>query len=153
MQKLKPFLWFDGNAEEAVNFYTATFSGGKILHVNRYGTDNSDAPGPVITMSFEIEGVEFMALNGGPHYTFSSAISFMISCKYQPEIDRLWDALATGGEPLQCGWIKDRFGVTWQIIPTVLSELLSDPDPEKAGRVMQKMMSMVKLDIEGLQTA
>lgn len=146
MQKITTFLWFDGNAEEAMNHYTAIFSNSRILSLHRIG-------GQVLTGTFEIEGQQFMALNGGPKYKFTEAISLFVSCETQDEVDALWTKLCAGGAPGRCGWLKDKFGVSWQIIPTALGRLMSDPDPAKAQRVMQAMLQMDKLDIAALQQA
>jgi predicted 3-demethylubiquinone-9 3-methyltransferase (glyoxalase superfamily) len=153
MQKITPFLWFDSNAEEAMNFYTAIFKNSKIGQVRRYGEAGPGPKGSVMTATFQIEGQEFMALNGGPHYKFTPAISFFVSCETQKEVDELWEKLSAGGEAMQCGWLKDKFGVAWQIIPKALGELLGDKDPKKSQRVMKAMMGMVKIDVEGLKTA
>lgn len=148
MPKVTPFLWFDGQAEEAMQFYVSLFDDAKVIHVTRQGDD-----GPMQWVNFEVGGQEFMGLNGGPQYKFSPATSFFVSCDTQAEIDRLWDRLADGGTPNQCGWIDDRFGVTWQVVPASLGTLLGDPDPERASRVMQAMLGMVKMDIAGLEAA
>ena len=152
-QNITPFIWFDNQAEEAMNFYVSIFKDSKVLDVSRYGEAGPGEPGSVMVANFQIEGQEFSAINGGPHFKLTPAISFMVSCETQEEVDKLWDALLEGGEAMQCGWVTDRFGVTWQIIPRILSQLLQDPDPEKSGRVMKAMMEMVKLDISGLQKA
>ncbi|TMV52242.1 VOC family protein [Paenibacillus mesophilus] len=146
MQKISPFLWFDGNAEEAINFYISIFKNSKIESLVRHGDT-------VMSGTFRIEGQQFMALNGGPHFSFSPAISFFVSCETQQEVDELWEKLSEGGEKQRCGWLKDKFGVSWQIIPTALGQLMHDKDPEKAGRVMQAMMQMDKIDIEALRKA
>ncbi len=146
-QKITPFLWFDGQAQEAMNFYTSIFRNSRKGNVSRYGD------GTILSATFWLEGLEFSALNGGPHYKFSPATSFFVHCKDQEEVDEYWDKLLDGGEALQCGWITDKFGVTWQIIPDALGRLLGDPNREKAGRVMQAMMKMVKIDVEGLERA
>ncbi|HXI20791.1 MAG TPA: VOC family protein [Gemmatimonadales bacterium] len=149
MSPITPFLWFDGRAEEAMQFYTAIFPNSRILSLSRAG-----AAGPVISGTFELAGRPFMALNGGPTYQFTPAISLFVSCRTQAEIDDYWDRLlAGGGEPTRCGWLKDRFGLSWQVVPTVLGRLLGDPDREKAGRAMQAMLQMVKLDIAALERA
>jgi predicted 3-demethylubiquinone-9 3-methyltransferase (glyoxalase superfamily) len=153
MQTITPFLWFDHQAEEAVNFYVSLFEHAEILNVERYGEGGPGDPGTVMTMSFRLAGQDFMALNGGPEYQFSEATSFFVNCETQAEVDRLWDELAKGGEVMDCGWVKDRYGVTWQIVPTILGQLLQDPDPQKAGRVVQAMLKMKKLDIQALQAA
>jgi predicted 3-demethylubiquinone-9 3-methyltransferase (glyoxalase superfamily) len=153
MQKITPFLWFDHQAEEAMNFYMSVFRNSRILNVNRYG---EGAPLPkctVLTASFVLNGQEFIALNGGPIYKFSPATSFVVNCDDQAEVDYYWEKLGAGGKYNQCDWLDDKFGVTWQIVPTQLGKLLSDPDPVKAGRVMQAMMKMQKIDIATLQRA
>jgi len=153
MQKITPFLWFDSNAEEAVNFYLSIFKNSKITAVSRYGEAGPGPKDSVMAISFQLEGQDFSAINGGPYFTFSSAISFVVDCKTQVEVDWYWDRLSEGGELQQCGWLKDKFGVTWQIVPSVLGELMSDPDPDKARRVTEAMLKMVKLDIAALQQA
>ncbi|MCU1506621.1 MAG: hypothetical protein QOG18_130 [Microbacteriaceae bacterium] len=154
MQKISPFLWFDHQAEEAANFYVSVFENSRVVNVSRYGEGAPAPAGSAMSVSFVLEGLEFQALNAGPQYTFTEAISFLVDVGTQDEIDRLWDALTSdGGEPGQCGWLKDRFGLSWQIVPPILGQLLSDPDPAKAGRVMQAMLSMNKLDIAELQAA
>ncbi|MFN8580234.1 MAG: VOC family protein [Gemmatimonadaceae bacterium] len=153
MQKIVPFLWFDGNAEEAMNFYTSVFKRSTVGRVSRYGDAGPGPKGSVMSAQFELEGVQFFALNGGPLYKFTPAISLFVHCETQAEVDELFEKLCEGGEPQQCGWLRDRFGVSWQIIPNVLGQLLSDPDPKKAGRVMQAMLQMKKIDIAGLQRA
>ena len=157
MQKITPFLWFDNQAEEAVNYYLSIFKNSKILNVARYGDDAAKVSGrpkgSVMTVSFQLDGQQFVALNGGPVFSFSPAISFVVNCQTQQEVDELWDKLSAGGEQQQCGWLKDKYGVTWQIVPTALGELLGDPDAAKAQRVMQAMLQMTKLDIKGLQQA
>jgi predicted 3-demethylubiquinone-9 3-methyltransferase (glyoxalase superfamily) len=154
MQKITPFLWFDGQAEEAAKLYTSTFRNSKLGKVTRYGDAGPGPAGSVLTVSFEIEGTEFTALNGGPTYQFTPAVSFVVNCETQDEVDHYWDKLAAdGGKEVQCGWLTDKFGVSWQIIPTILPRLLNDPDPAKANRVMQSMLQMVKLDIGKLEAA
>jgi predicted 3-demethylubiquinone-9 3-methyltransferase (glyoxalase superfamily) len=153
MQKITPFLWFDGNAEEAMNFYTSIFKNSKIGRVGRYGDAGPGPKGSVMTGTFQIEGQEFMVLNGGPMFKFTPAISFLVNCETQEEVDELWEKLSAGGELMQCGWLKDKFGVTWQIIPKALSELLGDKDPQKSQRVMKAMMKMIKIDVQGLRRA
>jgi predicted 3-demethylubiquinone-9 3-methyltransferase (glyoxalase superfamily) len=153
MQKITPFLWFDHEAEEAMNFYVSIFKNSKILSVTRYGEGGPGPAGEVMTATFQLEGQEFMALNGGPDHHFTEAISFFVDCQTQEEVDELWNRLTEGGEAGPCGWLKDKFGVSWQIIPTVLGELLSDPDPAKSQRVMQAMLQMKKIDIKTLQEA
>lgn len=153
MQKITPFLWFDGKAEEAAKFYTSIFKNSKLGQIRRYGEAGPGPKGSVLTVSFQIEGQEFVALNGGPQFKFTPAISFFVNCETQEEVDDLWERLSEGGAKIQCGWLQDRFGVSWQIIPTALGKLLGDPDPEKSGRVMKAMLQMQKIDIRGLQEA
>jgi predicted 3-demethylubiquinone-9 3-methyltransferase (glyoxalase superfamily) len=153
MQKITPFLWFDHQAEEAMNFYTSIFKNSKILTVSRYGEEGPGVKGTVMSGTFQLNGQEFMALNGGPVFTFSPAISFFVNCETQEEVDELWEKLSEGGEKEPCGWLKDRFGISWQIIPTILGVLLNDKDPVKAGRVMQAMLKMGKIEIDGLMKA
>jgi predicted 3-demethylubiquinone-9 3-methyltransferase (glyoxalase superfamily) len=153
MQKITPFLWFDDEAEEAAEFYTSVFQNSKILNVTRYGEPGPGQEGSVMTVAFELDGQEFTALNGGPVFRFTEAISFVVNCQSQEEVDFLWETLSKDGEEGQCGWLKDRYGVSWQIVPTVLGELLSDPDHEKAKRVNEAMLQMTKLDIPALQQA
>jgi predicted 3-demethylubiquinone-9 3-methyltransferase (glyoxalase superfamily) len=152
MQKITTFLWFNDNAEVAVNFYLSIFKSGKILQTVRYGKSGPGPAGSVMIISFELEGQRFTALNGGPHFTFTPAISLSVECKDQAEIDRLWDALAAdGGEQGQCGWLTDKFGLSWQIVPRILPELMNEP--AKAERVMQAVMPMKKLDLAALEKA
>jgi predicted 3-demethylubiquinone-9 3-methyltransferase (glyoxalase superfamily) len=153
MQKITPSLWFDKQAEEAVNFYTSIFKNSRIASVTRYGEAGPGPKGSVMTVTFELEGQAFMAINGGPYYTFSPAISFLVNCKTQEEVDELWEKLSAGGEVVQCGWLKDKYGISWQIVPTILDELLNDPDPVKSQKVMKAMLQMKKISIEGLQKA
>ena len=154
MQKIKACLWFDGNAEEATNFYVSVFNNSKVLSVARTGDEGPGQRASVLVTTFELEGQEFMALNGGPQYKFTPAISLYVDCKTQEEVDRLWNTLiADGGEESQCGWLVDRFGVSWQIIPRALIELMGDEDPEKAGRVMKAMLQMQKIDVAKLREA
>ena len=154
MQKITPFLWFDHQAEEAANFYTGIFANGKILDIVLYGENGSGPAGSVMTVSFRIEEQTFVALNGGLVYTFTPAISFVVDCKTQEEVDRLWERLtADGGAPGRCGWLTDKYGVSWQIVPARLMELLTDPDPVKANRVMQTMLAMTRIDIAALEAA
>ncbi|MEJ2157491.1 MAG: VOC family protein [Desulfobacteraceae bacterium] len=154
MQKITPFLWFDYQAEEAVNFYTGIFANSKILDISRYGEAGPGPAGSVMTVSFRIEDQRFVALNGGPVFNFTPAISFVVDCKTQEEVDRLWERLsAGGGETGQCGWLTDRYGISWQVVPTRLAELATDPDPAKANRVMQAMQTMTKIDIPALEAA
>ena len=153
MQKMTPFLWFDHQAEEAVNFYTSIFKNSKIETITRYGEEGPGPKGTVMMILFQLEGQEFMALNGGPVFTFSPAISFFVNCETQEEVDTLWEKLSAGGEPQQCGWLKDPYGITWQIVPTVLGELMQDKDSEKSRRVMKAMLQMNKIDINLLKLA
>jgi predicted 3-demethylubiquinone-9 3-methyltransferase (glyoxalase superfamily) len=153
MQKITPFLWFDGKAEEAANFYVSIFKNSKIENIARYGDAGPGPKGTVMVVGFQIEGQKFTALNGGPIYTFSPAISFYVNCETQAEVDELWNKLSAGGREIQCGWLTDRYGVSWQIIPNTLMELMQDKDPVKAQRVFQAMLKMVKIDIEGLKRA
>lgn len=154
MQKITPFLWFDGQAEEAVAFYLSVFKNAKAGNVMRSGEGGPGPKGSVLCASFELEGVEFTALNGGPHFKFSEAVSFLVHCADQAETDYYWDKLIEGGgEHSQCGWLKDRFGVSWQVTPTILLQRMSDPDPIKAGRVAQAMMKMTKIDIAKIEEA
>lgn len=153
MQKIRPFLWFDCQAEEAMNFYTSIFKNSKIGHVSRCGDAGPGPKGTVMSATFQIEGQEFMALNGGPLFKFSPAISFFVNCETQQEVDELWERLSEGGEKERCGWLKDKFGVSWQIIPSVLGQLLGDKDAAKANRAMKAMLQMKKLDIEELKRA
>ncbi len=153
MQKITPCLWFDTEGEEAARFYTSVFPNSKILEVARYGSAGPRPEGTVMTVSFELDGQEFVALNGGPEFTFNEAISFQVSCEDQEEVDAFWSALSEDGEEGPCGWLKDRYGVSWQIIPTALPELLSDPDREKSQRVMQAMLQMKKIEVDALEEA
>lgn len=153
MQKITPFLWFEDQAEAAANFYTSLFENSKIGEVARYGEAGPGPVGAVMTVTFQLDGQEFIALNGGPQFTFSEAISFSVACETQEEVDYYWEKLTKGGEPGPCGWLKDKYGLSWQIIPTVLGELLSDPDPEKSKRVMEAMLQMKKIDIDTLKQA
>ncbi len=154
MQKISPFLWFDSNAEEAVNFYVSIFKDSKIKDVSRYGDAGPGPKGQVMVMNFEIEGQDFVALNGGPRFKFTEAVSFVVHCKGQKEVDHYWDKLLEGGGQTQaCGWLKDRYGLSWQIVPNEFFELMKDKDPAVRNRVMQAMMGMVKFDVEGLKKA
>ena len=153
MQKITPFLWFNDNAEEAVKFYTSIFKKSKKNAVTRYGDTGPGPKGSVMTVAFELEGQEYVALNGGPVFSFTPAISFVVNCRTQAEIDRLWDKLSAGGEKGVCGWLKDKFGVSWQIAPAALPKLLDGKYPEKANRVMQAVLNMKKLDIATLKKA
>jgi predicted 3-demethylubiquinone-9 3-methyltransferase (glyoxalase superfamily) len=153
MQKITPFLWFNNQAEEAMLFYTSIFKNSRVGSVTRYGDAGPGPKGSVMTASFELEGLEFTALNGGPEFKFTEAISFFVNCKSQEEVDELWEKLSEGGEEGPCGWLKDKFGLSWQIVPTVLTEMMNDPDPEKAKRVTEAMLQMKKIDIPTLQRA
>lgn len=153
MQKIVTSLWFDGNAEEAVNFYTSIFKDSKITEMSRYSEAGPGEPGSVLTVMFQLNGMEFMAINGGPDFKFTPAISLMVNCETQQEVDRLWEQLSAGGREDQCGWLTDKYGLSWQIVPTVLGKLMQDKDPEKAKRVTQAMFKMKKLDIKTLQEA
>ena len=153
MQIITPFLWFDGVAEEAVNFYVSIFKNSKVKSLNRIGKGGHLPSGTVMSATFQLEGQDFYALNGGPMFKFSPAISFFVSCKTQAEVDRLWEKLSEGGQKQQCGWLQDKYGVSWQIIPTALSRLMADKDKKKAGAVMQAMLKMTKIDILGLKKA
>jgi predicted 3-demethylubiquinone-9 3-methyltransferase (glyoxalase superfamily) len=154
MQKITPFLWFTDNAEEAMNFYTSIFKNSRIVEVSRYGDAGPGPAGTVMSGTFELDGQQFMALNGGPEFTFNEAVSLFVTCESQAEVDELWQKLTSGGgEPGPCGWLKDKFGLSWQIVPTRLNELLSDPDREKANRVMQAMLQMSKIDVAALEAA
>lgn len=153
MQKITICLWFDGQAEDAMNFYVSIFKNAKVLSVNRYGKGAPAPEGAVLTANFELNGQQFTALNGGPMYRFSPATSFVVNCETQDEVDYYWDKLVAGGKPSQCAWLDDKFGVSWQIVPKQLMQLMSDPDPVKAGRVMQAMFKMTKIVIADLQRA
>jgi predicted 3-demethylubiquinone-9 3-methyltransferase (glyoxalase superfamily) len=153
MQKITPFLWFDNQAEEAMNFYVSIFENSKVLSVNRYGEGATVPEGTVMTARFMIQGQEFVALNGGPQFSFTEAISFVVNCETQEEIDYYWDKLSEDGEEQGPGWVKDKYGLSWQIVPTVLQEMMSDGDPLKSQRVMQAMMQMNKIDIKTLEQA
>jgi len=153
MQKITPFLWFDSQAEEAANYYVSVFRNSKIRRTSRYGEAGPGPKGSVMTVEFELDGNEFVALNGGPHYQITPAVSFVVNCKDQADVDYYWDKLTAGGLPVQCGWLTDKFGVSWQVVPTRLSELLVDPDKAKAQRVMAAMMKMIKLDVPTLEQA
>ena len=152
-QRITPFLWFDSNAEEAANFYVSVFPNSEITEISHYGEAGPAAAGSVMVVSFRLDGQEFAALNGGPEFTFNEAVSFLIDCKSQEEVDYYWDTLTEEGEPSQCGWLKDKYGVSWQVVPTVLTELLRDADRKRAGQVMRGMLQMTKLDVAELQAA
>jgi predicted 3-demethylubiquinone-9 3-methyltransferase (glyoxalase superfamily) len=157
MQKITPFLWFDNEAEEAVSFYVSVFKDSKVGNITRYDEETAKASGKqegdVMTIAFQLEGQDFIALNGGPQFKFTEAISFSVDCKTQEEVDGLWERLSEGGEEGPCGWLKDRYGLSWQIVPTVLVEMLRDEDAEKAKRVTHAMLQMKKLDIKALKQA
>ena len=153
MPKISPFLWFDTQAEEAANFYTSIFKNSRIVKISRYGEGAPQPKGSVMTVAFTLDGQEFTALNGGPLFKFTEAISFIVNCKTQEEVDHYWSKLLAGGEESRCGWLKDKYGLSWQVIPTVLREMLGDPNPQKAKRVMEAMLAMKKIDIAGLKKA
>jgi predicted 3-demethylubiquinone-9 3-methyltransferase (glyoxalase superfamily) len=157
VQRITPFLWFDDRAEDAASFYVSIFENSRITAVTRYDDSAAKASGrpagSVMTVAFELDGQEFVALNGGPLFKFTEAISFVVNCATQDEVDHFWEQLAAGGEEVQCGWLKDRFGVSWQVVPTVLAAMLQDKDPERSARVMAAMLTMRKIDIEGLESA
>ena len=153
MHKITPFLWFDGQAEDAARFYTSIFKNSKITSISRCGDAGPAPKGTVLVVEFEIEGQEYRALNGGPDVKPNWAVSFQINCENQEEVDYYWERLTEGGQEVQCGWLTDKFGFSWQVTPRVLGELIADPDPEKAGRVMKAMMGMVKIDIPALERA
>jgi predicted 3-demethylubiquinone-9 3-methyltransferase (glyoxalase superfamily) len=153
MQKITPWLWFDTEGEEAARFYTSVFPNSKVGEITRYGSAGPRPEGTVMTVGFVLDGHEFVALNGGPEFGFTEAVSFQVLCEDQDEVDRYWDALSEGGEEGPCGWLKDRFGLSWQIVPTALYELLSDPDREQAQRVMEAMLGMSKIEVDELEQA
>ena len=157
MQTITPFLWFDDKAEEAVKFYVSLFKNSKIGRITRYGAEGAEVSGrpkgTVMTVTFQLDGQEFMALNGGPHFKFTEAISLLVNCKTQEEVDELWEKLSAGGEKGQCGWLKDKYGLSWQIVPTVLGEMLNDKDAEKSKRVMNALLKMNKIEIKALKQA
>lgn len=153
MQKITPFLWFDGQAEEAAKFYTSIFKPSKITRISRYGSVGPAAKGTVMSASFQLRGQDFIALNGGPHFTFSPAISFFVSCKTQKEVDTYWKKLSKGGEPGRCGWLKDKYGLSWQIVPDALGKMLQSKNAKKSASAMTAMMQMNKLDIKALKKA
>ena len=153
MQKITPFLWFDGKAEEAMNFYVSIFKNSKVGRVTRYGEAGPGPKGTATSVTFELDGQEFFALNGGPLFSFTPAISFFVNCETQQEVDELWEKLSAGGEKSRCGWLKDKYGLSWQIIPSVLGRMLQDKDAAKAKRVMNAMLQMDKIDISRLQQA
>jgi predicted 3-demethylubiquinone-9 3-methyltransferase (glyoxalase superfamily) len=153
MRRITPFLWFDHQAEEAANLYVSVFPGSRIVSVSRYGEAGPGPKGSVMTVAFELDGQSFTALNGGPLFQFTEAISFVVDCKTQEEVDRYWAKLSDGGHEGQCGWLKDRFGLSWQIIPSTLGEMLTDPEPGKARKVMEAMLRMKKIDVAELRKA
>ena len=153
VQKISPFLWFDDKAEQAANFYTSIFKNSKILNISRCGEAGPGPKGSVMSVTFLLDGQEFMALNGGPMFKFSEAVSFFVHCETQAEVDELWEKLSAGGEKQRCGWLKDQYGLSWQIVPTILGKLLNQSDPVKSKRVVEAMLQMNKLDINGLQQA
>ena len=153
MQKITPFLWFDHQAEQAANYYVGIFKNSRIVNITRYGEAGPGPEGSVMIVAFQLEGQEFIALNGGPEFTFSPAISFVANCETQEEVDTLWEKLSEGGDKVECGWLKDKYGVSWQIVPTIVGELMSDPDPEKSQRVMKAILQMDKIDIKTLMRA
>ena len=157
MQKITPFLWFNDNAEKAVNYYVSIFNNSKVGAITTYAEEAAKASGmpegAVMTIAFQLDGQDFTALNGGPHFKFTEAVSFVVNCETQEEVDRFWDKLTEGGEEVQCGWLKDKFGLSWQIVPKVLTEMLADEDAERAKRVMRAMLQMKKIDIEKLKRA
>ena len=153
MQKITTFLWFDNQAEEAPNFYVSIFKNSKITSINRYGDAGPGPKGSVMIVTFQLEGQDFIALNGGPHFKFTASISLYVNCETQAEADQLWDKLSAGGRADRCGWLQDKYGLSWQIIPTALQKLMSDPDPKKSASVMQAMLQMDKIDITRLQEA
>ena len=153
MQKITPFLWFDDKAEEAMNFYVSIFKHSKVGRVSRYGEAGPGSKGSVMSATFELDGQEFFALNGGPVFQFTPAISFFVNCETQAEVDEFWEKLSAGGETNRCGWLRDKYGVSWQIVPSILGKLLQDPDAAKSTRVMRAMMQMTKLDIRELEQA
>ena len=153
MQKITPFLWFDGKAEEAANFYVSIFKNSKIVSVNRYGEAGPGPKGTVMIVKFQLDGQEFLALNGGPQFKFSQAVSLVANCETQAEVDALWEKLSAGGKKQDCGWLTDKYGLSWQVVPTIVGELMQDIDAEKTKRVMQAIMGMKKLEIAGLKRA
>ncbi len=153
MSKITTFLWFDNNAEEAANYYVSIFKNSKIVGIARYGEAGPRPAGTAMVVNFQLDGQDFIALNGGPEYKFTEAISLYVTCETQEEVNRFWNQLTAGGEEGPCGWLKDKFGLSWQIVPKVLEALLSDPDPAKSQRVMRAMLQMKKIDIAGLKRA
>jgi predicted 3-demethylubiquinone-9 3-methyltransferase (glyoxalase superfamily) len=153
MPKVTPFLWFDDQAEEAARFYVSLFKNSSIGRIARYGDAGPGPKGSIVTIEFELDGQAFVGLNGGPHFKFTEAVSFSIDCADQAEVDFYWDRLSEGGQTSQCGWLKDRFGLSWQVVPAILADMIGDPDPEKARRATEAMLQMTKLDIAKLQQA
>jgi predicted 3-demethylubiquinone-9 3-methyltransferase (glyoxalase superfamily) len=153
MQKITPFLWFDGKAEEAARFYVSIFKNSRIVGMSRYGEQGPGPKGSVMVVTFELDGQEFSALNGGPQFSFSPAVSFVVNCQTQQEVDAMWEKLSENGEKQRCGWVKDKYGVSWQIVPSVLPKMLQGADAEKSNRVINAIMQMNKLEIEGLRRA
>jgi predicted 3-demethylubiquinone-9 3-methyltransferase (glyoxalase superfamily) len=153
MQEITPFLWFDDKAEEAMNFYVSIFKNSKIGSVSRYGDAGPGPKGTVMVATFQLDGQEFMALNGGPHFKFTEAVSFVVNCETQEEVDEYWEKLSEGGEKSRCGWLKDKYGLSWQVVPTILGELMQDKDPERSKRVTEAMLQMDKIDIKTLKQA
>jgi predicted 3-demethylubiquinone-9 3-methyltransferase (glyoxalase superfamily) len=153
MQKINTFLWFEAQAEEAANFYVSIFKNSKILNMSHYGEGGPRPKGSVLVVEFQLDGQKFLALNGGPHFKFTEAISLMVNCETQQEIDEMWEKLCAGGEESQCGWLKDKYGLSWQVVPTILNQLLDSKTPEKANRVFKEIMTMHKLDIKRMQQA
>jgi predicted 3-demethylubiquinone-9 3-methyltransferase (glyoxalase superfamily) len=153
MQKITPFLWFDNQAEEAANFYVSIFKNSKILSISRYGEAGPGPKGGAMTVVFQLDGEEFIALNGGPLFKFTEAISFVVNCETQQEVDEFWEKLSQDGEESRCGWLKDKYGLSWQIVPTVLGKMMNDPDPQKSKRVMEAMLKMKKIVIDDLKRA
>ncbi|HYD98498.1 MAG TPA: VOC family protein [Alphaproteobacteria bacterium] len=153
MQKISPFLWFDNQAEEAARFYVSVFPNSRMGEMVRYGEAGPGPAGTVMTVSFQLDGRDFIALNGGPQFKFTEAVSFSVDCATQAEVDAIWDRLVEGGEPGPCGWLKDRFGLSWQVVPSILPKLIADPDPARSKRVMEAMFRMGKLDIAALERA
>lgn len=152
-QKITPFLWFDSQAEEATNFYISVFKNSKITHISRNGPGMPGPEGSVLVVGFQLEGQDFLALNGGPAFKFTEAISMLVNCDTQAEVDHLWKSLSEGGQEIECGWLKDKYGLAWQIVPGVFFQMIGDPDPAKSQRVMQAMMKMKKFEIAALQQA
>jgi predicted 3-demethylubiquinone-9 3-methyltransferase (glyoxalase superfamily) len=153
MQKITPFLWFDGKAEEAMNFYVSVIPNSKVISITRVGDAGPGPKGSVLTANFQLHGVEFAALNGGPQFKFTEAVSFVINCETQEEVDKYWEKLSEGGKKSECGWLKDKYGLSWQIVPIQLLQMIADKDPQKADRTMKAMMKMQKLDIKILKQA